>query len=368
MDVTQQQGQAVKAILDWHKNFDADQKPYFYLGGYAGTGKTTLAKEIAANIKGGTILFAAFTGKAAVVLQSKGCWNASTIHSLIYKPIEDKDGIVTYSLNNESLVMDAALIIIDECSMVGDELGADLLSFGVPVLVLGDPAQLPPVKSEGYFTNGAPDFMLTEIHRQAKENPIIAMSMLVRNGKELPRGNYGESRVISQYNFDSKDVINAEQVLCGMNKTRLMANDRIRELKGYSPTEPVVGDRLVCLKNNRKMGLLNGSLWDISQIKKRYKETTQMVVKPIDAGMSVNPVPIYIHDHYFRGTENALDWKVAKQYNPFTYGYVLTTHKAQGSQWKDVLLFDESSAFRDDRYRWLYTAITRASEKITIVV
>ena len=57
--------------------------------------------------------------------------------------------------------------------MVDEDLGRDLLSFGKPVLVLGDPAQLPPVKGGGFFTEAEPDVMLTEVHRQAADNPII---------------------------------------------------------------------------------------------------------------------------------------------------------------------------------------------------
>ena len=69
--------------------------------------------------------------------------------------------------------------------MVDEELGRDLLSFGKPVLVLGDPAQLPPVKGGGFFTEAEPDIMLTEVHRQAADNPIIRMSMVVREGGRL---------------------------------------------------------------------------------------------------------------------------------------------------------------------------------------
>ncbi len=351
--------------MAWYKSLS--RKPFFYLAGYAGSGKTTLAKIIASEIKG-KILFAAYTGKAAVVMQSRGCTGASTIHSLIYEPIEDKDGIISYFLNYDSLVRDSALIIIDECSMVGTELANDLMSFDVPILVLGDPMQLPPVQSEGFFTKNEPDFMLTEIHRQARENPIIAMSMMVRNEKALPFGNYGESKVMSQRNFDFNDVLVAEQLICGMNKTRTLANERIRGMKNLDPDMPVIGDKLICLKNNRKMGLLNGGLWEVSSIKKRYAKATSMVVKPLDAGMAVNPVQVYTHDVWFQGTETSLPYQEAKLYNPFTYGYAMTVHKSQGSQWKDLIVFDESSAFREDKWRHLYTAITRASEKITIVV
>jgi exodeoxyribonuclease-5 len=365
-----QQEKAIKLAVDWRKNYQKNPQStsqIFRLFGYAGSGKTTLAKIIAQEIKG-NVLFAAYTGKAAVMMQSKGCTNASTIHSLIYKPIEDENGIVHFELNNESLLETAKLIIIDECSMVGSDLANDLLCFGVPILVLGDPAQLPPIATEGYFTKNAPDFMLTEIHRQARENPIIAMSMLVRNEKQLPVGKYGTSSVISSKKFNADHIEDFEQVLCGLNKTRILINNQIRENKSLPLNVPAVGDKLICLKNKRQSGLLNGSLWEVLEVAKRYAHATLMIVKSIDSGVKANPIKIYVHDSYFIGNEQTLDWKDAKQYNPFTFGYGITVHKSQGSQWNDVLLFDESDVFKEDKWKHLYTGITRAAEKITLVV
>ena len=156
----------------------------FRLFGYAGVGKTTLARHIAEGARGETA-FAAFTGKAALVMRSKGCAGATTIHALIYRASEGAEGAPTFTLNADGPASRAGLIVIDECSMVDAELARDLLSFGKPILVLGDPFQLPPVKGGGYFTDGAPDVMLTQIHRQAHDNPIIRLSEVVRSGGEL---------------------------------------------------------------------------------------------------------------------------------------------------------------------------------------
>ena len=170
MQITPQQDQALKAVSAWYK--DPHGAPFFYLGGYAGTGKTTLAKHFAASING--VSFCAFTGKAALVMRQKGCVGASTIHSLIYTfDTEAPPGTLRFIRNPLSPLLMANLVIVDECSMVNRQLGEDLLSFGKKVLVLGDPAQLPPVEGAGFFTLGEPDFLLTEIHRQAAENPII---------------------------------------------------------------------------------------------------------------------------------------------------------------------------------------------------
>ena len=176
-----EQAQAIDAVGRWLKN---GEPQVFRLFGYAGVGKTTLARHIAEGARGDTA-FAAFTGKAALVMRSKGCAGATTIHALIYRASEGAEGAPTFTLNAEGPASRAGLIVIDECSMVDAELARDLLSFGKPILVLGDPFQLPPVKGGGYFTEHPPDVMLTQIHRQAHDNPIIRLSEVVRSGGEL---------------------------------------------------------------------------------------------------------------------------------------------------------------------------------------
>src|SRR4029079_19254726 len=141
---TPHQDAALTAAANWLKGARG-RASIFRLFGYAGTGKTTLAKHIAAGVDG-KVLFAAFTGKAAMVMRHKGCERASTIHSLIYRPLDSDSEVPSFELWDNAPAGNAKLIVIDECSMVDAELGRDLLSFGVPLLVLGDPAQLPPVQ------------------------------------------------------------------------------------------------------------------------------------------------------------------------------------------------------------------------------
>src|SRR5512144_665376 len=167
-EFTPHQDAALKAAAAWlkAKPGKGSTPPICRLFGYAGTGKTTLARHLAASVKG-KVLFAAFTGKAALVMRSKGCAGASTIHSLIYRARESGEETPSFDLWDEAPASKADLIVVDECSMVDAELGRDLLSFGVPVLVLGDPAQLPPISGGGFFTQAEPDAMLTEVHGQA---------------------------------------------------------------------------------------------------------------------------------------------------------------------------------------------------------
>lgn len=374
MQFSPQQDEALKAVSKWLKD---GRQPVFRLFGYAGTGKTTLARHFAENVDG-EVLFAAFTGKAAQVLRSRGATNARTIHSLIYRPrgeeaVEDEETGKTsispmFSINRQSPLAKAALIVIDECSMVDEQLGKDLMSFGTPILVLGDPGQLPPVSGGGFFTEQEPDYLLTEIHRQARDNPIITLAMQVREGHELMYGDYGTAKVISKNEVTQDLVLNADQVLVGTNKTRRRYNKRLRELKGFNVEFPQAGDKLVCLRNDQVKGLLNGSLWQVmTSSRETVKPGINLLIKPEDDDMNRGAAKIKLLKAAFEDIETEVPWATRKRYDEFDYGYALTVHKAQGSQWNDVVLFDESWAFRDTRERWLYTAVTRAAETLTIV-
>jgi exodeoxyribonuclease-5 len=367
-EFTAQQDAALKAIASWWKA-GRRRASIFRLFGYAGTGKTTLARHIAAGIDG-KVLFAAFTGKAACVMRSKGCWGASTIHRLIYKPPESSDENPTFELWDKSPASKAKLIIIDECSMVDAELARDLMSFEVPLLVLGDPAQLPPIEGGGFFTEAKPDAMLTEVHRQARDNPIVRLSMGIRAGRPLQRGQYGETQIVARAELDPKRVIGADQVLVGRNATRRAYNTRLRERRGFAGAFPVSGDKLVCLRNNRLKRLFNGGLWVVKERAKPRRKILRMRLAPEEDvdGEADELVKVAVRPECFTGRIEELPWLERKPFDEFDFGYVLTVHKAQGSQWDDVVLFDESDVFRENRGRWLYTGVTRAAKRLYVVV
>jgi exodeoxyribonuclease V len=378
-DWSPQQIAALKAAEDW---FCAENAPQiFRLFGYAGTGKTTLALEIARRIRDRVksdedttvqtaVLFAAFTGKAALVMQSKGCRAASTIHRLIYTLDEDVIGPPKFVLNEASALADAQLLIVDECSMVGAELAHDMLHFGKKILVLGDPAQLPPVQDAGYFTEAKPDVMLSEVHRQAEGNPIIRLSMDIRAGARLEYGDYGACKVVrwSRDAITAETILAADQLLVGRNITRTRMNDRVRTLKKLTRETPVVGEKLVCLKNDHSLNLFNGGLWRVAKLRKFNPAAVRMVIEPDDAGEAVRSVEVKVNPAFFLGTDKELTWDQLKETQQLTYGYALTVHKAQGSQWNDVILFDESRVFGNDARRWLYTGVTRAAKTLTVVM
>jgi len=376
-----QQDKALCDISRWLKSDDQ----VFHLFGYAGTGKTTLAKKIAEGIK--DVKFSAYTGKAASVMKLNGCPEASTIHSLIYHPLEkskkklqelraeflhdpspelerdieiEEDNIAQpgFTLNLDSELGDADLLILDECSMVNEKIALDLMQFGTKILVMGDPAQLPPVKGEGYFMMNNPEIMLTEIHRQAKDNPIIRLATEVRSHRHPEPGEYGESRVIDRIFMNAEMVMEHDQMLVGRNVTRCAFNHRVREIKGIEDTLPVEGDKVICLRNDKDAQILNGELSTVEEI--ISKDPYSQVVMELDSGKVVRS-----HSGIFLGEKIPYHEKFDAL--EFDYGYAITTHKSQGSQWPSVLIYDESSAFRNNRWKWLYTAITRAQESVTLV-
>lgn len=395
----------------------SDPAPWWYLGGYAGTGKTTLAKHLVANATG-KWLFAAYTGKASHVMRQKGCTDAQTIHSLIYRPAGEsrkreievlqlrvtalqlknpptqaqreelhrlKQALATAMEENRprfepwanSPLTDPEVdgIVIDECSMVDGKMAEDLLSFGKKVLVLGDPAQLPPVGSSGYFTHREPDVMLTQVHRQAQDSGILRLATLVREGGDPSRFAGTQDCRVWRSGAPKEDVrraaTEADQILVGRNATRHDYNARFRQLDGRATPFPEIGDRLICLKNNRDECLLNGMQFRV--LKDPLPQTepdglvTEMGIESLDDGLGTTQM-VTSWAHHFVGRENELDAKGydRRDLREFDFAYAITVHKSQGSQWRDVLLFDESGGFRGDARSWLYTGITRAAERLTV--
>lgn len=349
----------------------------FRIFGFAGSGKTTIAARKAQDLGYG-VLAATFTGKAALVMRKKG-FNCSTIHSLIYVPemvpvIDKETGEPTgeeqleFVLNEESDLWNAKLLIVDEVSMVGEDIGKDLLAFNRPILVLGDPGQLPPISGAGYFTKSRPDVMLTEIHRQALDNPIIKMSMDVRLGRGVRIGSYGNSRVISKRQMNREaDLVSVDQVLCGTNRTRRGMNADIRVYKGFDLlAQPMVGDKLICLRNNQKKRLFNGGMWQVGAPPQFDGEVFEMPLNSLD--QQGHKAEVKVPLEFFIGEEEKLLGAKRRKFDEFDFGYAITVHKSQGSQYDRVLVFNENYCFRESAVQWLYTAITRAAEELTLVI
>jgi len=349
MNWSPQQEDALRKVEAWLN--DPRKKQFFRLDGFAGTGKTTLAKHFAESVNG-PVYFAAYTGKAASVMQKKGCLGASTIHSLIYRCVGEKGHRLQFELNTCSPIQSAVLVVIDEVSMVGRKMAQDLLSFGVPILVLGDPFQLPPVGDEGFFMHGDPDVLLTEVHRQALDSPVLRLATDIRQGRaQIEHGSLEDA---------DNDV---DQWIVGMNTTRGAMNQVLRStLMGENlPQLPVPGDKLVCLRNERRLGLLNGTLWIVKRAGKGVGNEFYLELQEENGWQDVDCYaacePFYDKEPpRFDGREIGI----------FDFGYALTCHKSQGSQWDRVGVVDESRVFREMADRWLYTAVTRAAKEVKL--
>lgn len=382
-----QQETALKRIGQWVN--DPNDRD-FYLFGFAGTGKTTIAREVI-TMTGGNVLFGSFTGKAVDVLRRKGCQPAHTLHSILYRPQGDRPEQLKFDLdralkeaaecdvesetfkelqsqikdlqfrlenpqflyNPAQELEDVRVLVVDECSMIDEKLEEDLKNTGVKLLFMGDPGQLPPVKGRGQLIKETPDVMLDEIHRQVADSPILHLAHAVRSGERLKIGEYGDSKIIPKGSELGELPMEVTQILCGMRKTRDNINRRYRERMGYE-RQLAEGDRIMCLKNSFREGLFNGQVWNVKEV---YHDG--------DWDPSVWNVECQ-EEGYDRPRVLLVDFD--PDFPGWDYAYGLTVHKAQGSQWKNVLLFDESRVFRGKRAEWLYTGITRAEEEITIVM
>ena len=381
MKLSNQQADAVAAIEQWRRE---GSRQVFLLHGYAGTGKTTILKAI--NPSG--VAWCAPTGKAAAVMAAKGLTGARTIHSMIYKPViavgpvevqlrelqrqlpnvdDAARALIAEQINclRASLAGPqfmpaeagggASLIVVDECSMVNERLAADLCNLDAKILAVGDPAQLPPVIGRPGFGD-APDVLLTHIHRQAEDSPVVKLATAVRRGDPIS----GMQGVVSRVTPEA--ALDADQIIVGRNNTRKATNDRVRELRGLGASPyPESGERVIVLRNSRDYGVANGDMGVCVSSADVYDDVVYITVR-LDAGGIVN-LPTPIGPWY---TGSAIDYD--RDTVPCTYGYAITAHKAQGSEFDNVLVIDQSAAFGADAGAWLYTAITRARSSVTVVV
>lgn len=389
----------VKALDDVARWFKNPRAPYF-LGGWAGTGKSTLARHFASGV--GKVKFAAFSGKAASVLQKKGCEGATTIHSLIYQPVgssneaamedltrhlesaiesgreQDAEKIrddlrklreesqVQFAFQPNPEALEADLIIIDEGGMVGRRAGEDLESLGVPILYLGDPGQLPPVGDRAHLTR-KPDFVLEEIHRQAADNPVIQLAHHIRKGGWFKIGDMGETvRVRSKADWNWDFVETQDAVLVGRNMTRQNVNRAMRKRLGKTTVMPEKGDKLLCLKNDRELGILNGVECTATEDATLFGNSVLLHIDYEDRPLALACDPAPFEKTY--GKQKSFPhWRDVSH---FDYAYALTVHKAQGSQWRNLVICDDQMQVGNETFRrqWGYTAVTRTEENLSVYI
>tara|TARA_Y100000310_G_C20692501_1_gene823265 strand:+ start:2298 stop:3542 length:1245 start_codon:yes stop_codon:yes gene_type:complete len=337
------------------------------MGGVGGSGKTLTIALTLPTLKDASnnpvvVKYAAYTGKAAMVMQNRGL-PASTIHSLIYDS-QTKGERVIFTLKPRSEIY-AELLVIDEASMIPDDMREDLESLRIPILYVGDHAQLEPVSGAGCIMTN-PQIKLEEVHRQALDSGIIKVATDVRNSIPVPKGSYGVRSDAHKVGRDAVNDLNllsnADVVICHTNIQRQELNHSIRTFKGYEGTYPQVGEKLICVRNNKDMGVCNGLAVTVVDI---VYEGGYLVMDCIDeAGVQHNRLKV--STQYFDEGEHP-HIKGKTNITLFEFAYAITCHKAQGSTYGDVVVIEGNMAGQkmEFRRRWLYTAISRASDSLT---
>lgn len=376
-------------IIDWYNSIKKKygSQRYIVCSGYAGTGKTTTLNKIVEYFgkQGLRVGCATYTGKASTVLESKTPKQytnyCGTIHGLIYKAVIDDDGKLIGFRRKERLDQD--IIIIDECSMISDKIFNDLLRYRKPIVFIGDSAQLPPVKADYFNIFQDTAYHLSEIHRQAVESPIILLSMMIRNGDKIDK-HYLNKKNIRFENYSSRNIVeefqpfNDEIILCGMNKTRVGINQRVREYNNLIRIDPYVGEKVINLQNNHELGVMNGNIGLVKKIKNFEKNFAyEMEVDFFGRGFNSKHL-VYKkgfnkpkQEDFFKVLKNhKVDIKLSQyeKMDIFDYGYCLSVHKSQGSQWNKVILIAERNPYQTDEdfRKWYYTAVTRAENELVI--
>lgn len=432
--LTKQQEEAKDLIVKWFNYETSKDNQIFTLAGYAGTGKSFLISHIVLDVLGlneDSVAYITPTGKAASVLVKRGIKNASTIHRLIYIA-EDSDeldakGKPKPKFTKKKEIPPYKLIVLDEVSMVSDYIMKDLLSFDIPVLCCGDPGQLPPIMSKQHDLLQHPNYTLTDIVRQAEDNPIIQVATLARTSNYIQDGRYGDDViVIHRDRLKDEDfnklLLKADQVICGKNDTRIKINNYMRKLLNHTSDTPEDGEKIICCMNNYDIPLdkngeyplVNGLIGEIKDYNDvndkeslctfKFKpdflpDFTEMIIGD-SGGFKENDFVYDRHQKVYEldngqitkqrslftkiKKENEEEYKKYKkevaiemnnrkrmvnsmQIGQFFYGYCISVHKSQGSEWDKIVILDESKTFSSCKDKWLYTAITRAKKKLVII-
>lgn len=374
------------------------------IGGLAGTGKTTIMKEAvrALGPSRPRLAACAYSGKAASVMRAKlteaGVLKETdycgTIHGLVYdlkgawlkrsekarahEPAAPRPGIRTPL--TEKIEMDMAFeakgakggygaVLLDEASMVDKQAFQDLSDLGLPIVAFGDHGQLPPVNSS-FNLMEKPMIRLEKIHRQAEKSPIIQLSMMAREDGYIPVGEYGPGvrKIRTSNSLEwSKELTRDWIMLCARNATRIFWNDRLRAQYGFTSHDPMPGERVICLKNNRDWLIFNGMMGELKGIQHVPDHWYKVAV---DMGDQVFHGECL--SHQFGSQSTLYEYPPARLRpeqigNLFDWAWCITAHKSQGSEFRRVCVLEERMGDMELWKKWLYTTVTRAQEELLIV-
>ena len=381
--------------------------PIFRMFGLAGCGKTTMS--VAIKLIGFRPLYLSFTNRAVSVLDSKGCTPCRTSHSVMYEvdefseeeklehaqmkqaylnavmagvppesrpPLPPSNKRLSFRMRDpedlRELMAMFDCVVIDECSMIGKRMGRDLLVLGKPIIGVGDPGQLPPVNDAPMFNPKNPEVLLTEVLRT--DGDILDMAAHVRKGglfENYPgTGKDFEVRKKSLPNWWSE----TDQIICGVHDKRRALNRHVRKLSGFTCYYPEEGEKLCAVANNKELGVYNGSLWNVtsSELDGDYVVMDLVEFAPRKETKDLAAVPgVKVHVACFMQDvkdANEIGISMRPDSVAMTWGYAITCHKAQGSEFDTVMVFDDGHIFREQSRQWRYTAATRAAKKLYIIV
>lgn len=420
-DLSEDQLEVYEAMIDFAVSGGEGGRKLLTIGGYAGVGKTAVLGVFAraAQRDGLLVAYLAFTGRASSVLarslkragvsytlktrkdeeqdggliarryfdptlvdRESGPAFCGTIHRLLYKPvINDRDELLGWT-KRTTLDRDYDLIVIDEASMVSDEILRDLQGHSVPILAVGDHGQLPPVRAAGDLMHN-PDLRLEKIHRQAEDNPVIALSRHVREGGRIGAFKSKDPRVAIRSRRDVDSVLKAAAdspplsvgVLCWTNRQRIQLNALARKSRGFKGA-PGSGEVLMCLRN--KAPVYNGMRGVLSSDgMEGYKPWLLEVTmgfpdEEIEPSRYQLCAAQFNREGVFASVEELAErgirvtaMKEAGSF--FDFGYAMTVHKSQGSQFEHAIFMMDMPEGYSDFARFAYTAITRAQSKLTVL-
>ena len=378
-----------RAAVNWFFN---ESEQLFQIAGAAGTGKTFLIFKIleSLNLSATQYMAMAYTGQASIVMRTRGFKTARSIHSSLYEVVEfdDLDDISrAFNLPKKKRIFklrdfidpEIRLFFIDEAWMVPEWMVRDIMSFGIKVIVCGDPNQLPPVASKPGFLVSGKIYRLTKLMRQAETNPIIYIANRILNNLPIHCGYYGNDLLVITENDIIPDMfLYSNCICCGTNKTRESLNKMIREMKGFTTQLPSFGERVICRQNNWNIAIDGISLCN---------GLCGTVLSPSDISrydgscFTLNYKPDFLENNYFENLQCNMEYFLApydkkqemknldKKYIKgefFELAYALTTHLCQGSEYSQGMYIEEF--LRPQMQTALnYTGVTRFKNKLIYV-
>lgn len=374
----------------WHHSTDQ----LFEISGPAGSGKTTLLKYLINEfgLTPNDVLFVAYTGKAATMIARSGL-PAQTAHSAFYTyervPKRDENGKLVIGANGkivtegkfvkkDVLDKDYSLIVIDEAPMIPESMSEDIFSFHLPVIAVGDLNQLPPVFGNTIFLQD-PDVVLTKVMRQAEGDPIVYLAHRVLHGEPLKVGVYKNSYVIRKDDLSDFQMQSADTILTGTNRLRMAINDKFRDeyLRYKYRDFPQPGEKVICKKNNwdRKISggiyLTNGMTGTVEYVDKSAfkKNSFVMDFKPDFGTKQFRNLKVN-YNRLMKGADYDLEKEEFSDrfLDAFEFGYAITVHASQGSQWDSVLFLNQKFLDYETQKKLEYTAITRARTQVGIIL